>query len=64
MAICVQMIKSDVLLYLAHTDLYDGSVIGILSSPGDGMVIITLLTQVRKEKNGKINFHPGIGHPV
>ena len=24
------------------------------------MVIITLLTQVRKEKNGKINFHPGI----
>ena len=23
------------------------------------MVIITLLTQVRKEKNGKINFHPG-----
>ena len=25
-----------------------------------GMVIITLLTQVRKEKNGKINFRPGI----
>ena len=24
------------------------------------MVIITQLTQVRKEKNGKINFHPGI----
>ena len=24
------------------------------------MVIITLLTQVRKEKNGKINFRPGI----
>ena len=24
------------------------------------MVIITLLTQVRKEKNGKINFHLGI----
>ena len=24
------------------------------------MVIITLLTQVRKEKNGKINFCPGI----
>ena len=23
------------------------------------MVIITLLTQVRKEKNGKINFRPG-----
>ena len=31
------------------------SIIGILSPPGDGMVIITLLTQVRKEKNGKIN---------
>ena len=26
------------------------------------MVIIALLTQVRKEKNGKINFRPGI-HP-
>ena len=24
------------------------------------VAIITLLTQVRKEKNGKINFHPGI----
>ena len=34
--------------------------IGILSPPGDGMVIITLLTQVRKEKNGKINFRLGI----
>ena len=24
------------------------------------VIIITLLTQVRKEKNGKINFRPGI----
>ena len=34
-------------------------IIGNLSPPGDGMVIITLLTQVRKEKNGKMNFCPG-----
>ena len=30
-------------------------IIRILSPPRDGMVINTLLTQVRKEKNGKIN---------
>jgi len=35
---------------------------GILSPPGDGMVINTLLTQVRKEKNGETNFHLGIEH--
>ena len=40
------------------------NIIGILSPPGDGMVIITLLTQVRKEKNGKINFRPGIECPT
>ena len=34
--------------------------VGNLSPPGDGMVIITQLTQVRKEKNGKTNFRPGI----
>ena len=34
------------------------ALIGNHSPPGDSMVIITLLTQVRKEKNGKIYFRP------
>ena len=42
-------------MLITHT-----TIIGMFSPPGDGMVVITLLTQVRKEKNGKINFHPGI----
>ena len=32
--------------------------VGNLSPPGDGMVIITQLTQVRKEKNGKNGGYP------
>ena len=34
--------------------------VGNLSPPGDGMVIITQLTQVRKEKNGKNGGYPEV----